>query len=91
MPHAVATTFIAVCTAFALSYFLFARRDPLLATVLDASLFALTKATPPFVFALLYERRTTRAPLDCLYLLFEIQVLVCSSTIFEKRGRASGG
>ena len=42
-----------------------ARRDPLNALVTDASLPAWTKTTPPYVFALLNERRTTRAPVFC--------------------------
>ena len=42
-----------------------ARRDPRYASVSDASPFALTMTTPPYVFALLNERRTTRAPVFC--------------------------
>lgn len=49
-------------TAF-INFSLFARRDPIFVFVFDESLFAFTYATPPFVFALLFERLTTREPL----------------------------
>ena len=42
-----------------------ARRDPKFAFEADATSYAKTKTTPPIVFAVLYERRTTRAPVFC--------------------------
>ena len=48
--------------------------------VFEVALFAWTYATPPFVFALLYERATTRTPSACLYPFFLIQVVVVSTT-----------
>jgi hypothetical protein len=40
---------------------LFARRDPIFAFVFEAALFALRQPTPPFAFAFVPERYTTRA------------------------------
>lgn len=47
-------------------YYLFARREPLFVFEFEDALFAFATATPPFAFALLFERPTTRLVRDPL-------------------------